>query len=92
MKIVASRSSPTRVQTVLAKANASLCEKQNPLIGKIWKKLSPTDKSKPHKLKKTWAYMPSIAKAIGVEHYDKFSLLDLTDDQLEKLATLFGIT
>lgn len=61
------------------------------LIALIWKKLNQDDKMKPAKLKKTWAYRPDIAKAVGVSDLEKFSLLDLDDDKLIALGKIFGV-
>jgi len=65
--------------------------KVNPLINTIWKKINGDDRYAPASAKKTWAWSSEIARAVGKEQYDKFSLLDLSDDQLTKMASSMGM-
>lgn len=61
------------------------------MIAELWKRINPDDKFKPAAAKKTHAYREDIADAAGVDIYDKFSLNDLSEEQLRVLGAAFGL-
>ena len=62
------------------------------LVNAVWKKINKDDKYTPASAKKTWAWSQEVATAIGMKQYDKFSMLDLDDKQLNALAKLLKVS